>query len=266
MVGLALGLTGGGGSLFAVPLLIYLIGVDARSATTISLAAVSAMAAAGAVEAGYKKMIEWRASLIFILGGITCAPLGVKIASFMGDQGLLLGFAALMYVISLSMLYRTHVKPEQASVVRSNYQGGAGDVGAICQVNDDQQIRLSAPCGVVLVLTGSVTGVLAGLFGVGGGFIIVPALTFITLLNIHRAVASSLFIISLIGISGLIAAFMQGRPVDIPITGLFVTGGLVGMLGGRLIAGRISSPRLQTVFAVLILLVASITLYNTVYQ
>lgn len=264
LVGLALGLTGGGGSLFAVPLLIYLLDIEPRSATTISLAAVSVIAALGAFEAGLKKMIEWRASLIFIIGGIICAPLGVKIAGFLNDREIMVGFAVLMFLISISMLYRAYKKPDQAGIVRANYSGGAIGDGAVCQLNDNQQIRLSAPCSAVLIITGSLTGVLSGLFGVGGGFIIVPALTLITLLNIHRAVASSLFIISMIGISGFSAALIQGRQIDPGITGLFIIGGVVGMFGGRLLASRISTTGLQTVFAILIIVVAVLTLFTPV--
>lgn len=93
----------------------------------------------------------------------------------------------------------------------------------------------------MLLLSGCVTGVLSGLFGVGGGFLIIPVLTTVTQLGIHRAVASSLLIIALIGISGVGAAFLQGRTVELTITGLFILGGLIGMLGGRLIAKQIPS-------------------------
>ena len=260
LVGLSLGLTGGGGSLFAVPLLIYVLGIQPQLATTISLAAVAAMSAFGAIEAGINKMVEWYASLIFVLGGMVCAPLGVQLAGNLSENVIIIYFALLMLIIAASMWYRAG-KPEQAKVVRVNYQQDDGNQGAICKLTDDQAIRLTAPCSAVLVLSGAVTGILSGLFGVGGGFLIVPALMFITGLNIHRAVASSLLIISLIGVSGVSAAFFQGRPVVSDVTGLFILGGLAGMMAGRLAVKRISSSMLQRFFSTLIFIIALTMLF-----
>jgi uncharacterized protein len=261
LVGLALGLTGGGGSIFAVPLLIYVLDIQPQLATTMSLAAVAAMAGFGAIEASINKMVEWRASLILILGGIICAPLGVIIASRVSESFIVIGFTVLMLLVATSMWYRVSKRPDQAAVVRVNYQNSNETDGAICQLNDNQDLRLSAPCSAVLLISGCVTGVLSGLFGVGGGFLIVPILTTVTQLGIHRAVASSLLIITLIGISGVGAAFLQGRTVEFAITGLFILGGLVGMIGGRLIAKQIPALLLQKVFALGIFVIALITLF-----
>lgn len=258
LVGLSLGLTGGGGSLFAVPLLIYVLGVQPHLATTISLAAVASMAAFGAIEASINKMVEWRASLIFVIGGITCAPFGVKIAGLLSENIIITCFAILMLIIAALMWYRATKQPADAAIVRVNYiDDDDENNGAICKYNDDQIIKLSAPCSVILVISGGITGVLSGLFGVGGGFLIVPALTFITQLNIHRAVASSLLVISLIGLSGVSAAVYQGRLITLDITGLFILGGLVGMIIGRLTAKRIPSTLLQKVFSLFILITAT---------
>ena len=256
MVGLSLGLTGGGGSLFAVPLLIYVLGIQPQLATTISLAAVASMSAFGAVEATINKMIEWRASLIFVIGGIICAPIGVHIATSLSETIIVTSFAVLMLIIAASMWYKASKQPAQASIVRVNYIQLDEKDGAICKFDDDRAIRLSAPCSVALVICGAVTGMLSGVFGVGGGFLIVPALMFVTQLNIHRAVASSLLVICLIGISGVTAAFFQGRLVAIDVTGLFILGGLVGMMLGRLTVKRISSSLLQKVFSIFIFIIA----------
>lgn len=260
LVGLSLGLTGGGGSLFAVPLLIYVLGIQPQLATTISLAAVASMAVLGAIEAGINKMVEWHASLIFVIGGIICAPIGVRIASGLDENIIVISFAVLMIIISASMWYRASKQPAQSAIVRVNYFQEEEKDGAICKFTEDK-IKISAPCSVALVVCGSVTGVLSGLFGVGGGFLIVPALTFITQLDIHRAVASSLLVISLIGISGVGAAFYQDRPVTLDVTGLFILGGLAGMMLGRLIVKRISSTLLQKIFSIFIFIIALTMLF-----
>lgn len=261
LVGLSLGLTGGGGSLFAVPLLIYVLGIQPQLATTVSLAAVASMSAFGAIEASINKMVEWRASLIFVIGGILCAPAGVYFASNLSETVIVTSFAVLMLIIAASMWYKASKQPGQASIVRVNYYREIEMNGAICKFDDNRTIRLSAPCSVALVISGGVTGVLSGLFGVGGGFLIVPALMFITQLNIHRAVASSLLVISLIGISGVSAAVYQGRPIALDVTGLFILGGIAGMLIGRLTAKQISSSLLQKVFSLFIFIIGLAMLF-----
>lgn len=264
LIGLALGLTGGGGSLFAVPLLIYVLHVEPQSAITISLAAVTTMALFGSIEASLNKMVEWRACLIFAVGGIICAPLGIYIANSISEKLLVMGFAALMVFIAVSMWYRTMKKSDQAAVVRVNYGKMIEGSGAICMLDNNQSIRLSAPCSFALIFCGCATGVLSGLFGVGGGFLIVPALTFVTQLNIHRAVASSLLIISLIGISGMSAAFYLGRTISLDITGIFIVGGLIGMFIGRLIASHVSTLHLQKVFSLFIFIIGLTSLLTNI--
>ena len=117
-------------------------------------------------------------------------------------------------------------------------------------------LRLTAPCGGVLFLAGMVTGTLSGIFGVGGGFLIVPALTFVTRLSIHRAVASSLLIISLVGISGVAAAVWQGREIPVALTAFFTLGGVAGMFLGQRIARSVSGLLLQKIFITIIVLIA----------
>ena len=109
----------------------------------------------------------------------------------------------------------------------------------------------------MLALVGGCSGLLSGLFGVGGGFIIVPALMFITQMRIHQAVATSLLVITLVGLSGVGSELLQGRDLPWRLTGLFVLGGLLGMGLGRLWARRIAGPLLQKGFAAAILIVAA---------
>ena len=118
-----------------------------------------------------------------------------------------------------------------------------------CRYSRDGRLRLNAPCSAALVVAGLVVGVLSGLFGVGGGFLIVPALMLITEMGIHRAVATSLAVITFIGLSGLGSAVVAGREIDWTLTGLFVLGGVLGMAAGRLLARYLTGATLQSVFA-----------------
>lgn len=262
IIGLALGLTGGGGSIFAIPLLVYGLGIPAREAITLSLAAVTAVSLFGAATAIRDELIEWRAGLIFAAGGMVAAPLGVAGAERVPEQTILATFALLMLVVAIAMWRKASRSPGDAGVVRALISGnGEKQPGPPCRFYpEDTLLRLSAPCSAALVITGITTGMLAGFFGVGGGFVIVPALMLVTQLSIQGAVATSLFVISLIGISGVISGVVAERAIDPVITGLFIGGGLIGMIAGRRVARHLSGARLQKVFAATMVAVAAVML------
>lgn len=250
VVGIALGLTGGGGSIFAVPLLIYGLGVGAKSAVAISLGAVAATASVGAVEGLWRGVIEWRAGLILAVAGMISAPLGTAIGNQVSEKIVVLAFAALMLVVAFIMARTALKSPAKSSVVRARFTEQAqADPGTVCHYATDGRLRLNAPCSAALVLAGIAVGILSGFFGVGGGFLIVPALMLITAMGIHRAVATSLLVITLIGISGVASAVVSGREIDWALTGLFIVGGVAGMFVGRGLTRYLGGARLQLVFA-----------------
>ncbi len=233
VVGLSLGLTGGGGSIFAVPLLIYALGVEPRTAIGLSLAAVGVTAGFGAVLRAKSGEIEWLPGLVFAVGGMAFAPLGIRIGHHLAPALLLSVFALLMTYVGWRM-WRGKADGDPATgpcVVRN---GG----------------RLSGQCYVRLILAGAVAGLLSGLFGIGGGFVIVPALIYVTGTSIHRAVATSLLAIFLISASGVTAHLIQGQQFPMPLSALFVAGGFLGMLLGGAMGKRLSGPALRKVFAV----------------
>lgn len=263
IVGLALGLTGGGGSIFAVPLLIYGLGVAPGSAVALSLIAVAATAATGAIEGMVRGVVELRAALILAVAGMASAPLGVWLSAMAGDRIIVLAFAILMSVVALRMLVRARGVPEQARIVRSRIAEDAlADRGTVCRYARDGRLRLNAPCSAALVAAGLLVGVLSGFFGVGGGVLIVPALVLITEMGIHRAVSTSLLVITLVGASGVASTIVSGRPIEWGLAGFFIAGGLLGMLAGRLLASRLAGATLQTVFAVAMLVIAAFMLLD----
>jgi uncharacterized membrane protein YfcA len=251
LVGIALGLTGGGGSIFAVPLLIYGIGVPAKSAVAISLAAVAATAAMGAAEGLWHRVVELRAALIFAVAGMATAPLGVQLGELVSEMAVVVSFAGLMLVMAVHMAVAALKSSPETSEINANFAEQAkAEPGTVCHYADDGRLRLSAACGAALVVAGIIVGVLSGFFGVGGGFLIVPALMLITRMGIHRTVATSLLVITLIGISGVISAVFSGREIDWLVTGLFIIGGVGGMFVGRGLARFLAGATLQLVFAV----------------
>ncbi len=252
IVGLALGLTGGGGSIFAMPLLIYGLNVSPPIAVPISLVAVGMTALVGAIHAMRARLVVWQPTIMFTIGGIVGAPLGLSAARFLATEWIIMGFAALAVTVGTLMWIRARTRPDHTHAVRAGPETGEG--GAICVLAPDGQLRFSAPCAIALTVVGLGTGFLSGLFGVGGGFLIVPALIFVTRMDVHSAVATSLLIITAIGFSGAASAVLAGRiswPVLIP----FAAGGAVAMLAGRRFARRLAGPSLQRIFSVLIVLV-----------
>ncbi|MGD2168185.1 MAG: sulfite exporter TauE/SafE family protein [Gammaproteobacteria bacterium] len=261
MVGLSLGLTGGGGSIFAMPLLVYGLHLSPIEAVPISLVAVGFTALAGALHSIRARLVVWQPTIMFVIGGVIGAPAGIHVATFIPSESIIVGFAALATTIGAAMWIRAITQPQQSCAVRAKPETAEG--AAICTLAPDGQLRFSAPCALVLSAAGLATGALSGLFGVGGGFLIVPALMLVTRMGVHSAVATSLLIISAIGFSGAAGAVIAGR-VSWPILIPFAIGGAAAMFAGRRFADRVSGPSLQRFFSVLILLVGVSMLIKSV--
>jgi uncharacterized protein len=245
-VGLALGLTGGGGSIFAVPLLIYGLGLPPVQAVPVSLVTVAMTALIGAFHTFKDRLLVWQPAVVFAAGGMIGAPVGVLITRRIDEHLIVSGFALLSIIVGSFMWRSAKVSPAEAAVVRARLHSEEGG-GVVCRLSESGELHFSAPCAAVITVVGLGTGILSGLFGVGGGFLIVPALVGITRMGIHRAIAASLVIISVIGFTGAASALWQGDilwGVLLP----FVAGGAMGMLSGRSIAARIAGVALQRFF------------------
>lgn len=260
LVGFSLGLTGGGGAIFAVPLLVYGLGVPAREAVGISLITVGATALVGFVERMRRGLVEIPTGLTFALAGMAGAPLGSWIAGQTPDAVLLVLFAVLMLVIAARMW----LKPAEPTSILA---GGplSPDAGPTCRRDPQGKLRLTSRCALLLAAVGLAAGVLAGLFGVGGGFVIVPALVTFAGLGIQRAIGTSLLVIMLVSISGTASYLAAGEPISWSITARFIVGSALGLALGSLLAGRLAGPMLQKVFAAAIGCVAAYVLIRSVW-
>lgn len=252
VVGVALGLTGGGGSIFAVPLLIYGLGVLPADAVAMSLAAVAMTAFVGAAQSLRHGLVVWQPTILFAAGGALTAPVGATIGHRADPQWLVAAFALLAVTVGTLMWRASRTHPEQAAAVRALPR--APGRGPVCVLAPDGQLRFTAPCALALALAGVGTGFLSGLLGVGGGFLIVPALVFVTRMGVHRAVATSLLVISVIGVAGAATALWQGR-IDWGVLAPFAAGGAVTMIATRSFAARVAGPALQRTFAVCVIVV-----------
>jgi uncharacterized membrane protein YfcA len=233
LVGFSLGLVGGGGSILAVPLMVYVVGVsDAHVAIGTSAVAVAANAAMNLSNHARGGSVRWSCALTFAAAGVAGAFMGSIAGKMMDGQKLLALFALLMLLIAVLML-------------KTRSRVGLADA------------RMSWTNMPAVVALGLWTGTLAGFFGIGGGFLIVPALMLATGMPIMNAISSSLVAVTAFGLTTA-ASYAYSGLISWELAGLFVAGGLAGGLIGTRIARLLADRRgaLNIVFAVVIIAVA----------
>lgn len=244
IVGLSLGLTGAGGAILALPLLVYGLGMAPAEAVPVSLAAAGSAAFAGFLQRLRGREVAVGAGLLLAGGGAAGAPVGAWIGQQL-SPAVLMGLFSLILTIAAVRMWRSARR-------KAEVRPRACATGA-----------LSRRCTVVLAIAGLFTGVLAGTFGVGGGFVIVPVLVLATGMEIRRAAATSLLVISIVSAVALVSVALHGQPINIVIALPFLGGGLLGMAMGTGLASRLPAVRLQQGFAVMMLGVALFTIYST---
>lgn len=264
MVGFSLGLTGGGGSVFAVPLLVYGLHLPIHQAVVISLAVVGFTAFGGGLARWRDGQAQYRIALIFGLSGLLGAPLGAWLNPKCPEAMLSGGFASLMLLVALRMWRQAQRRPEETHLIRAETGFNPKDAaaGPTCRYDATGRLQLTSRCALCLALAGSVTGLLSGLFGVGGGFMIVPALVFMASLSMRQAVATSLWVIALISAIGLLSHLLAGHQLPVGITTGFIVGGLAGMMLGIRTGRHLAGPTLQKLFASMIATVAALILIH----
>ncbi len=259
-MGFSLGLTGGGGALLAVPLLIYGLGVPARDAVGISLITVGVTSLAGFLQRVGRRQVEIPAGLLFAAAGMSVAPLGSWLARRIPDPVLLGMFALLMLLIAVRMWTNASGHANEFSLSIDD------DTGPACRRDPLGELRLTSHCALLLAGIGIATGLLTGLFGVGGGFIIVPALVTLSGMGMQRAIGTSLLIVSLVSVSGVASYLAAGEDLPISMTGIFIVGSVAGLFVGSRLSRRVSGPLLHRIFAAVIVFVAAYVLVRTLWR
>src|ERR1700722_12133300 len=233
LVGFSLGLVGGGGSILAVPLMVYVVGVsDAHVAIGTSAIAGAANAAINLSTHARGGTVRWSCALMFAAAGIVGAFMGSIFGKMLEGQKLLALFALLMIVIAVLMLKtRTRIGLPDVKMTRDNMPA--------------------------IVSLGLATGTLSGFFGIGGGFLIVPALMLATGMSIMNAVSSSLVAVTAFGLTTATSYAWSGL-ISWELEGAFIAGGIAGGLIGTRSARHLSERRgaLNSVFADVIIAVA----------
>lgn len=242
IVGFTLGLVGGGGSILAVPLMVYVVGVqNPHVAIGTSALAVAANALIGLGNHARKGHVKWPCALTFASAGVLGAWTGALFGKSVDGEKLLALFALLMLVVAALML-------------RARGQGG------------DATVRISRQNAPKLVATGTATGLLSGFFGIGGGFLVVPSLIAATRMPILAAVGSSLVAVTAFGLTTAISYASSGL-VSWPLAAIFIAGGAVGSVAGTRTAVHLADRKgaLNLVMAGLITVVAIYMLYRTTH-
>lgn len=226
-IGLSLGLLGGGGSILTVPALVYLVGQTPQAAVTTSLAIVGANSLMGASFHGTQGTLNWRIALTFGWVGMLTAFLASGFSKLLPPAVLLIAFAVLMLIIGVFLLLRKE--------------------GVETTISEK-------PLWVTLV-SGATVGLLTGVLGVGGGFLIVPALVVLVGLPMQMAVGTSLVVITMNSIAGLLGHINDGSFQPLLIL-VFTVSGLAGTFAGSRLARYLPAKKLQSVFAFFVILLA----------
>lgn len=240
LVGFTLGLIGGGGSILATPLLLYFVGVrDPHVAIGTSALAVSVNAYVNLISHAIKGNVRWKCAVVFALVGVFGTLIGTSLGKSLDGQALLFVFGMLMLVIGALML-----KPKRQGIITER----------------DADSRTCLTTAAVAFVAGATSG----FFGIGGGFLIVPALMASTRMPMINAVGSSLLAVGTFGLATA-ASYAWSGMVDWPVAFEFIAGGVIGGVAGMLLASRLASHKqtLNRIFAVLIFAVAIYVLYRS---
>ncbi|MDM3870695.1 sulfite exporter TauE/SafE family protein [Porticoccus sp. W117] len=247
VVGLVLGLTGAGGAIFAVPLFMLLLNYSPSYAAGISLGVVGFSALIGVLGRLRHKVICWRSAGVMVVGGALFAPVGRWLAAQLNERLITVSFSLLALYVAINMVKKARATKQQQALEQDAEQPS------------DAQ-RQSPGRFWLLPLCGAATGLLSGIFGVGGGFLIVPVLTLVVGLDIKRSIATSLLVISVISAAGFLSHLWLQPAQDWHGLLPLAIGAVAGMAVGTFLVRRISSGNLQEIFAACVVGLVSVTL------
>ena len=238
LVGVSLGLLGGGGSILTVPLLAYVAGMDARPAIATSLLVVGVTSTVSAITHAKAGRVKWRIALLFGAAAMAGAYTGGRLARFVPGTVLLIAFAMIMIAAGIAMLLGR---------------------------KDSQQYDGAQPLPLIkITLMGVGVGVISGLVGAGGGFLLVPALVLLTGLPMPVAVGTSLVIISMQSFAGF-AGHLTTEHIDWHLAAYVTAAAVVGaLIGGRLVA-KVDPATLRKLFGWFVLFMASLMLAEEIH-
>jgi uncharacterized protein len=232
-IGLSLGLTGAGGSILTLPVLVYLAGIPPRQAVGLSLLIVGTAALAGAWQRARAGEVHFKAAGMFVISGMAGAAMGARLTHLLSPSALMITFAGLMVVIGVRMLLPGKSAPQPAPECRP----------------------------LRCLLAGGAVGVLTGFLGVGGGFLLMPALAKFARLPVRVATGTSLAVIACNSAAGFISHLGDAR-TPWTLAAIFAAIACAGVLAGGKVASRLPVKTLQQAFALLVLATAAVVFWR----
>jgi uncharacterized protein len=245
-VGFILAISGAGGGIFAIPLLVFGLNLNIIQAAPVALLAVMLASSVGAILGLSKGIVRYKAALLIAAFGIAFAPAGVWLAKRAPTHILSLLFAMILIYVAIRM-WRTNVEEIQAETLKPD---------STCATNPaTSKLFWTAHCTKRLILTGSLAGLFSGLLGVGGGFVIVPSLRKVSNFDTQTIIATSLAVIALVS-AGSVTTYLLHGDLNWNIATPFVISTMIGMFAFRLISHKIPAKVSQRSFAVLAIIAA----------
>ena len=243
-IGIAVGMLGGGGSVLAVPVLVYILGQDVQTATTISLVVVTAAAVAGGYGHALKGRVCWRHAAVFTAAALPGVIAGTALGDVVSGAALIAGFAVVMLAAAGATWRKaSSEQPEDAAP------------GHVCPA-----LRPGRD-----ISAGLAVGFLTGFFGVGGGFVIVPTLAVALSFSMRSAIGTSLAIITTTSLLAVAAHLSAGRTLDLDLTLVMAAACIAGALAGARLSARIFQQTLGRAFAGLVVAVAGYLLVSAAF-
>jgi uncharacterized membrane protein YfcA len=246
-IGMIVGVTGAGGGILAIPALMYSQHWTITQAAPVGLLAVTGSAFVGAMEGFLRKIVRYRAALWIALLGMPMSSVGLIIAHQIPSHWLTLAFASIMIIVGIRLLLPNS---PQETLQYCHIDPATGRF--------DWTLRTT----IILGLLGMTIGFLTGLLGVGGGFLLVPALKKLTDLDMQQVVGTSLLVVALVGGSSILMSVMSGYDFPTAVALPFIIACMIGMLLGRYLSQRLNELTVQRAFAVLVLTVALSLFYQ----
>jgi uncharacterized membrane protein YfcA len=246
-IGVAVGMLGGGGSVLAVPILVYVLGQSVSDATTTSLVVVTAGAVAGGLGHAREGRVCWRHAGSFTAAAVPGVVAGTLVANAVSGTALIATFALVMVAAAAATWRKANDD--------SGKGGGTWEGGGACP-----PLRLPRD-----LAAGVAVGFLTGFFGVGGGFLIVPTLAVALAFTMRTAVGTSLAIITATSLIGLAAHLISGRSLDAGITAAMTVACVIGAVAGVALATRVPQRTLGRAFALLVTGVAGYLLVSALF-
>jgi len=248
LVGVLMGLTGAGGGILSVPLLVFFLDLPIAEAAPIALCAVALASSIGAILGLKNRILRYKAAGFMAIFGLALSPLGLWLAPKIPNAPLQILFSLILLYVAIRLLRQA--RNEIKGIPEENRKPPP------CLMNPAiGKLQWTLPCARALILAGSLAGFLSGLLGVGGGFIIVPALKRYTDLPVKSIVATSLGVLAIITGGGAIFSAASGS-LNIIVAAPFAVAALGGLLMGQLLGRKISGPYTQLIFSIFTLVVA----------